>query len=176
VQCGVWRGGMAAGLVSVLGTKREYLLYDSFEGLPKAKEIDGRAALEWQSNTQSPDFHDNCSALPEFADRAMTLAGAGNYHLIKGWFDQTLVQNRPRNPIAFLHLDADWYDSITVCLEQLFDRVAAGGLIVLDDYYTWDGCSRALHDFLSRRSALERVRNHGDICFLQKLSSSSPSV
>jgi O-methyltransferase len=49
--------GMAAGLVSMLGGKREYFLFDSFEGLPKAREIDGRAALEWQSNTQSPAYH-----------------------------------------------------------------------------------------------------------------------
>ncbi len=168
VECGVWKGGLAAGLVSVFGTKREYFLYDSFSGLPKAKEIDGSAALEWQSNTQAPGYFDNCSAPPEFAEAAMQLAGAEKYHLVKGWFEQTLSKNKPNVPIAFLHLDADWYDSMMVCLEQLFDCVAVGGYIVLDDYYIWDGCSRALHDFLSRRSALERVRNLGEICYLEK--------
>jgi O-methyltransferase len=168
VQCGVWKGGMAAGLVSALGTKREYFLFDSFEGLPKAAEIDGQAALEWQSNTRGPDYHDNCAASPDFAERAMTLSGAEKYRLIKGWFDQTLAQSKPGTPIAFLHLDADWYESTTVCLEELFDLVAAGGFVVLDDYYAWDGCSRALHDFLSRRSAVERIRNLGNVCYVQK--------
>jgi O-methyltransferase len=169
VQCGVWKGGLAAGLVSVLGTKREYFLYDSFAGLPKAKEIDGSAAVEWQSNTQGPVYFDNCAASPDFAETAMKLAGAEKYHLVKGWFEQTLAQNKPNIPIAFLHLDADWYDSMTVCLEQLFDYVAVGGYIVIDDYYVWDGCSRALHDFLSHRSALERVHNLGEICYLEKV-------
>src|ERR1700736_2432942 len=60
VECGVWRGGMSAGLADVLGPDREYFLFDSFEGLPPAEEIDGPAALLWQSNTQSPEYHDNC--------------------------------------------------------------------------------------------------------------------
>jgi O-methyltransferase len=170
VQCGVWKGGMAAGLVTILGTKRDYFLFDSFEGLPEAKAIDGQAALQWQHNTQSADYHDNCSASPAFAERVMKLSGAEKYHLIKGWFNETLSRNRPKVPIAFLHLDADWYDSMTECLEQLFDSVAVGGLVVLDDYYYWDGTSRALHDFLSRRSAVERIRHIGEICFLQKTS------
>src|SRR5277367_3008793 len=41
VECGVWRGGMIAGIAEVLGPSREYVLLDSFQGLPPAKEIDG---------------------------------------------------------------------------------------------------------------------------------------
>jgi len=176
VQCGVWKGGLAAGLVSVLGTHREYFLYDSFAGLPKAKDIDGAAALKWQSDTEALGYFDNCTASPDYANSAMKMAGAQNYHLVEGWFEDTLVENAPKDPIAFLHLDADWYDSMMMCLEQLFDRVAVGGYIVFDDYYVWDGCSRALHDFLSRRSALERVRNLGEICYLEKKSSSESAA
>src|SRR6266705_1391984 len=43
VECGVWRGGMTAALVSVLGAHRKYFLFDSFEGLPPAKPVDGAA-------------------------------------------------------------------------------------------------------------------------------------
>src|SRR5688572_18533132 len=59
VECGVWRGGMIAGMAEVLGNSREYILFDSFEGLPKAKEIDGPSALAWQSNTTHPGYYDN---------------------------------------------------------------------------------------------------------------------
>ena len=31
VECGVWRGGMSAGMAEVLGPSREYFLFDSFE-------------------------------------------------------------------------------------------------------------------------------------------------
>src|SRR5688572_8565156 len=67
VECGVWRGGMSAGIATVLGPGRDYFLFDSFEGLPAVKEIDGQAARDWQQNTTSPGYYDNCSASPEFA-------------------------------------------------------------------------------------------------------------
>lgn len=171
VECGVWRGGMIAGLAVQLGSKRRYYLFDSFEGLPPAKPVDGAAALEWQGRVDAVDFHDNCKAPQEFAQRAMQLAGARRFELVGGWFHETLPTFTLPEPIALLRLDADWYDSTMVCLENLFDRVAPGGLVVLDDYFAWDGCSRALHDFLSRRSAAEKIRSLGETCYLVKLPS-----
>ena len=168
VECGVWKGGMAAGLVAVLGAHRQYLLFDSFQGLPECKEIDGDAAISWQTDKNSPSYFDNCYAPPMFVEQAMRLTGSKDYHIIKGWFNQTLDKFPWSQPISFLHLDADWYDSTITCLNFLFDRVAPGGVIVLDDYHTWDGCSRALHYFLSSRSAAERVSSLGKVCYLRK--------
>jgi len=169
VECGVWRGGMIAGIGRVLGKNRTYFLFDSFEGLPAAKEIDGNAAINWQKKKDSPAYYENCFTSPEYAKEAMSLAGITSYHLVKGWFDATLPKFIPPEPIAILRLDADWYDSTMVCLESFFDYVVPGGLILIDDYYAWDGCSRALHDFLSRRSAVERIRSIGQVCYLNKV-------
>jgi O-methyltransferase len=175
IECGVWRGGMSAGLAKVLGANRQYFLFDSFEGLPPAKEIDGDAALRWQQNKGSSNYYDNCAAEEKFAKRAMTLSGARSFHLIKGWFDQTLPGFTPPEPIALLRLDGDWYDSTMVCLDSLFHHMAPGGLIILDDYHTWDGCSKALHDFLSKHSAVERICSSGNICFCEKRSTVNPA-
>src|SRR5688572_23649385 len=49
VECGVWRGGMSAAIAEVLKNKAIHL-FDSFEGLPPAKEIDGKEALAWQQD------------------------------------------------------------------------------------------------------------------------------
>jgi O-methyltransferase len=166
VECGVWRGGMSAGLACVMGRHRRYFLFDSFQGLPPAKPIDGMAAIRFQQERTSPWYHHNCAAPPQFARNAMRLAGATSWELVEGWFEDTVPGFTLPERIALLRLDADWYDSTMACLEHLFDRVAPGGLILLDDYYAWDGCSRALHDFLSRRSATERIRSVGDTCYL----------
>jgi len=174
VECGVWRGGMSAGLATILGADRNYFLFDSFEGLPPAKEIDGDAALNWQLNKESPNYYDNCTAGEEYARRAMTLSGARSFQLVRGWFDKTLPTFQLPEPIALLRLDGDWYDSTMVCLNSLFERVAPGGLIILDDYHTWDGCSRALHDFLSQHSAVERIHSLDNICYLQKAAAPNP--
>jgi O-methyltransferase len=169
IECGVWRGGMCAGLHTVLGPQRRYFLFDSFEGLPPAQAIDGPAAIRWQQDTTSPFYYDNCSASQDFARRAMEAVGAKQYELKPGFFDISLPNFMPPEPIAFLRLDADWYKPTMECLDWLFDHVAPGGIIALDDYYTWDGCSRALHDFLSKRKARERIRCFADaICYLEK--------
>lgn len=168
VECGVWRGGMTAGIASILGPDRKYFLFDSFEGLPPAKEIDGPAAIKWQQNTKSSNYYDNCAAPPEFAERAMRLAGISSYELVRGWFNTTVPTTKIEEPIALLRLDADWYDSTMICLEFFYKKVRPGGLIILDDYYAWDGCSRALHDFLSCYSAIERIHSIGNTCYLEK--------
>jgi O-methyltransferase len=168
VECGVWRGGMSAGIATILGTERTYYLCDSFEGLPPAQPIDGEKAIAWQNNVHSPHYFDNCSAPESYAHEAMTLAGNPPFHLIKGWFNETLPKLHTSAPIALLRLDGDWYDSTMTCLTALYDKVATGGLIVLDDYYTWDGCSRATHDFLSARSSPDRIRSESDVCFIIK--------
>jgi hypothetical protein len=49
VEAGVWRGGMSAGMSDAKPGRLHYL-FDSFDGLPPAKEIDGPAALQWQQN------------------------------------------------------------------------------------------------------------------------------
>ncbi len=157
VECGVWRGGMIAAIYEVLGD-RECLLFDSFEGLPEAKEIDGINAIAWQKNTEGEYYFDNCKAEIEFAEEAMKLAEVNNYRIIKGWFEDTVKGYDLNSNIAILRLDADWYESTSICLDSFFNRVSPGGLIIIDDYHTWDGCSKAVHDFLSKRKLNERIQ------------------
>lgn len=168
VECGVWKGGMSAGIAAVLGPRRTYYLFDSFEGLPPAQPIDGASAIAWQNAPDKPGYYDNCSAGEEHARRAMKAARAQTVHIVKGWFNDTIPSFSPKEPIAVLRLDGDWYESTMVCLDHLFDKVSPGGVIILDDYYSWDGCSKATHDFLSRRSAVERIRALGSVCYLIK--------
>jgi O-methyltransferase len=107
VECGVWRGGMSAGMAEVLGPQREYFLFDSFEGLPPASTLHGAAAAQWQQDTGAETYYDNCRAEIEFAQRAMRLAGVPRYDIIKGWFFDTLPNFVPPQPIAVLRLDGD---------------------------------------------------------------------
>ena len=170
VECGVWRGGMMAGFANTLGTGRNYYLFDSFEGLPTAKEIDGKSAIAWQKDVNSPQYFDNCKAEMEWAEKAMKKSGATKYKLVKGWFENTIPPYKFDEEIALLHLDGDWYDSTMICLEHLFPKVIKGGLIILDDYYIWEGCRKAVHDYISKHSIPVRVLqyNNGNIHYLVK--------
>lgn len=166
IECGVWRGGMSAGMAHVLGPDREYFLFDSFEGLPPATQPDGEVARNWQNNPHGDTYHDNCRAPIEFSEKAMKLSGVPKYRLLKGWFENTLPQFVPPCPIAVLRLDGDWYESTMIALESLFKHLAPEGVVIIDDYYAWDGCSRAVHDFLARHQSTARITQQYGICVL----------
>jgi O-methyltransferase len=169
IECGVWRGGSIAGMADLLGNERSYYLFDSFEGLPPAKEIDGIEAIKYQEEANSPHYHDNCTAEESWAIKAMEKSAAEKYYLKKGWFENTVPQFELNESIAVLRLDGDWYESTMTCLTHLFPKVQPGGLIILDDYYVWEGCSKALHDYLSMHKRTERItRAYTAGCYLVK--------
>jgi hypothetical protein len=151
---------MSAAMVEVLGQNRNYFLFDSFEGLPPAENIDGQAALQWQSNTKGTSYFNNCTASEIEAETAMQKSRAGRYTIVKGWFDHTLPAFRPPCPIAVIRLDGDWYDSTMSCLTHLVPHLAKNGVVIIDDYYTWDGCARAVNEFLGAHYPATRIRQH----------------
>lgn len=160
VECGVWRGGMMAAMANLLGPQKKYYLFDSFEGLPDAKPIDGIAAEHWQANKKSPGYFDNCKAEIDYAQKAMQLSNTTKEKVvfIKGWFNETLVERNFNDKISLLRLDADWYDSTMTCLEFFFPKIVPGGMIIIDDYHTWEGCTKALHDYLSKNARPEAIQ------------------
>jgi O-methyltransferase len=163
VECGTWRGGMAAGMIEFCGKDRSYCFFDSFEGLPEPNEIDGKKAFEWQANKEDPGYYDNCSSSLELFRDTISRTGINedNIIIIKGFFEKSLQTFEPKK-ISVLRLDADWYDSTMLCLEKFWDFVIPGGIIIIDDYNHWAGCSRAVHDFLSKRQAWEHI-SHGPV-------------
>lgn len=164
VECGTWRGGMIAGIADVLGGERKYYLCDSFEGLPPATEADGTAAKSWQADTTSPSYYDNCTAREEDARAAMSMSSAKDYTILRGWFQDTLPAF-PLGPIALLRMDADWYESTKCILEQLAHRVVRDGVIIVDDYYTWEGCALAVNEYAARNKWRVRQSARG-VCYL----------
>jgi hypothetical protein len=174
VECGVWRGGAAflmADLVRSAGVRdRKVWLMDSFEGLPPVEDIDGPAALEYTRNTDSSWYYENCRASIDDVRQSANALGLSSYtRMVKGWFEETLPATRDEiGAIAVLRLDCDWYASVRCCLEALYDQVAPGGYIIMDDYYTWDGCAVAVHEFLGTRRLAHRIRTGPNLAFFRK--------
>lgn len=169
VECGVWKGGCS---IAMLLAQRDqfgriekpvYML-DSFEGLPPVTPRDGPLALQWKNGADPVNYLDNCKAsLEELEKNLETLGfGADDYKILPGWFEDTLPRLAEKlkvRGIALLRLDGDWYDSTLVCLEHLMPLVSEGGIVIVDDYYSWDGCARAVHDYLSRQDLPYRIRS-----------------
>lgn len=66
-------------------------------------------------------------------------------HVIKGMFPQSIVQ---MPPVAFVHADADQYESTKAILEVMPPLMVRGGMILFDDYMVEDcpGCTKALNE------------------------------
>src|SRR5579863_5181337 len=93
VECGTWRGGMAAGLVALGGPERDYHFFDSFGVLPAVTAEDGAAARQWQANTAGDPQFDNCTASrAEFLGvMARTDVPARHLHVHEGLFSATFT-------------------------------------------------------------------------------------
>jgi hypothetical protein len=172
VECGVWRGGSSIAMLlaqrAAFG-KVEHPVYmlDSFEGLPPVAVRDGPLAARWQQGADPNNYFDNCRApLGELQRTLDTLRfPPEDYRIVPGWFDQSvpaLVPELRSRGIALLRLDGDWYGSTSTCLEHLVPLVTEGGLVIVDDYYAWDGCARAVHDYLSKHDLAYRLRSIPD--------------
>jgi len=88
----------------------------------------------------------------EELEKVLNYKNIHNFELVKGDILKTLPEYVERNPqlkISLLHIDTDIYEPSKIILEILYDKVVTGGVIVLDDYGTFSGETKAVDDFFA---------------------------
>ena len=81
--------------------------------------------------------------------------GISNYELVKGDIRETIpafIQNNPSLKIALLHIDVDVYEPTKIILENLWSKVVPGGVLMLDDYGTVEGETKAVDEFFEGKN------------------------
>lgn len=176
VECGVWRGGsamvMALTLQQLGDTSRRIWLYDTFAGMTRPEEIDRRArdGAEMLSRWQELDRGDHnawtYASLEEVqANLATTGYPADQLVYVPGEVETTLPQRRPQ-AAAMIRLDTDWYRSTYHELRHLYPVLSPGGLLLLDDYGSFEGARSAVDQYLAEIGAqifLARIDTPGRI-------------
>lgn len=160
VECGTWRGG-ACGMMALAHMAdgeptRQIHLFDSFEGLPEpdAKQ-DGFQSVGYAEERTYGNLNPIGRCIGPLEDNRYLMHELVKYpeeltHYHVGWFQQTLpVAVDNLGPIALLRLDGDWYESTKICLKLLYPLVSSGGIVVIDDYGRWEGCHKAVDEFMS---------------------------
>lgn len=80
-----------------------------------------------------------------------------NVRLVKGWFDETLPGFLAEHPgrFAFVHFDADTYESTQLVLSLIGERIGTGTILLFDEYIgfpDWkNGEFRAWQEFAAAR-------------------------
>jgi O-methyltransferase len=171
VECGTWLGGCSFGLAlaqqQIFGkVVRPVLMFDSFEGLPPAGMQDGPAAHEYQRRVDDPGYYNNCRVAIGDVRRIRDSLGLDDAacRLIPGWFESTVPEMAPAiatEGAALLRVDCDWYDPVRLVLDHLEPLVHPEGIVIVDDYYAWDGAARSVHDYLSQNNLAYRLRQIG---------------
>ena len=148
VECGTARGGSAALMGITLrrmDSSKGLWVFDAFEGLPEPSKADP----DWRI---AKGYVGRCRGEVEQVRSFFQEVGIlGKSRIVKGLFQDTLAKAEI-SQIAVLHLDGDWYDSVRVCLEGLYDRVSPGGIIQIDDYGYWAGARRAVDEFIEKEN------------------------
>jgi hypothetical protein len=124
VECGCYKGTTAGILCDYTDfaeqTGRQYYLYDLFE-------------------------HEKGMAHHSLKDHSNTLFGTvkakfekyPNVQVLQGFIPDVIYANGPEK-VAFMHIDLNNAPAEIGALEALFDKMSAGGILVLDDY-GWRG-------------------------------------
>jgi len=173
VECGVWKGG-SMGMMALVNRNhgklpRHLHLFDSFSEICEPDEkLDGKRALRevkmWSKGGQAQGRLIPLKGIYDHLGGAGTVGECrrllelqigfdpDRVHYHEGWFQDTLPRSAATiGPIAILRLDSDWYASTKVCLDHLFEQVVPGGFVIIDDYGTYDGCRKAVDEFLAAR-------------------------
>ncbi len=153
VECGVWRGG---GMQAVAWTlldadirDRDLHLYDTFEGMSEPTEED----VQTRTRNAAADLlalgKAKCDADLDDVRQGMTETGypMDKIHFHPGKVEDTIPEQAP-DQIALLRLDTDWYESTKHEFEHLYPRLSPGGVLIIDDFGSWDGARKATLEWL----------------------------
>jgi len=154
-ECGCFTGMSSFMLCSILRNEwpqfdgTGYHIYDSFQGLsaPMPEDIvpdDLPGAQRLRGMCRPGNFRASLSAVQA------NLTPFPNIAFHPGWIPHAFPIEHLRS-YRFVHIDVDLYDPTCDSLEYFYPRMAAGGMIVSDDY-SWPGARLAIEDFCSKRN------------------------
>lgn len=137
-ELGVYKGETAK-LIHHMLPDRNFYLFDSFSGLPKQvirEDCDGTV------RPQTVKFDNTTSAeVVKYIN--------GNEHVIikEGIFPETTA-GLEQQTFAYVHIDADLYQSTIDALHFFYPRLNPGGMILIHDYnHNWEGVEKAVNEF-----------------------------
>jgi hypothetical protein len=159
VECGVHLGGSIMMMEHVLlkgdrNPDRRVFALDTFFGfVGRDEDLD----IDIQSGLPACIPQPNAADFSVGAIENMMSVGFSRLNVVKGDVLKT-IPTLDVQKISLLRLDTDTYETTKFELDNLYDRVVIGGVVIIDDYgYTY-GCKKAVDDFISTKKVmLQRI-------------------
>jgi asparagine synthase (glutamine-hydrolysing) len=158
LEAGCALGGSAILISKLKRQDRAFSVYDVFGMIPPPSDQDGEdvhnryatiraGKSKGIGNNTYYGYEDNLYELVRSnLGRFGIYEHADNVTLIRGLLQDTMKISAP---VAFAHVDVDWYEPVKVCLERIIPRLVTGGSVIVDDYHDWSGCRRAVDGYFA---------------------------
>ena len=119
---------------------RLYYGFDSFKGMP---------ASQYPTAYTKGELKMRRNDIPQFNSQTT---------IIEGWFKDTLTSDKTyfKNPLAFIHLDADIYESTKLALNYCLPFMGAKTIIQFDEIY----CPKANSEYHEYKAWIEFVEEY----------------
>jgi asparagine synthase (glutamine-hydrolysing) len=160
IEAGCALGGSAIVLASSKARERPFYIYDVFGMIPPPSIRDGQDIHRRYRVIESGNSsgiggecyygyeEDLYLKVQQNFNEFRLETNTYNIKLIKGLYEDSL---RVNFPVSLAHIDCDWYDSVMVCLNRIEPHLVLGGTLVIDDYFCYSGCKRAVDDYFSNQ-------------------------
>jgi hypothetical protein len=156
IEAGCALGGSAIFLAKRKPAASVLRVYDVFEMIPAPSERDNQDIHERYKIIKSGKSHglggeqyygyqSNLyeKVIQTFKDFDLE-PNSTDVQLIKGMVQDTLKVDLP---VLLAHIDVDWFDPVTTCLERIMPNLHPEGFVFIDDYNDWSGCRNAVDEF-----------------------------
>ncbi|WP_445678493.1 TylF/MycF/NovP-related O-methyltransferase [Radicibacter daui] len=130
---------------------RPYHAFDTFEGFPYISPEDLEGIPEERKAVSVVGRYSQYT-LPHIKRLANRYEPSGGVEFHKGRFEDTMPGLPEDLKFSFVFLDCDLYQSYLTCLENLYPRTLAGGIILFDEYediVEWPGARKAIDEFFA---------------------------
>ncbi|HWZ22355.1 MAG TPA: TylF/MycF/NovP-related O-methyltransferase [Cytophagaceae bacterium] len=156
VECGVYKGASIsrfAGFRDLFGSafSNKIIGFDIFGEFPETKFTDD---LKYRENFIK-DAGSSSISVEQLMEVLKFKGVDKNIELVKGDITKTVPEYISKNPhlkISLLNLDTDIYEPAVTILEHLYPRIVNGGILIVDDYGTFPGETKAVDDYFKNKN------------------------
>jgi asparagine synthase (glutamine-hydrolysing) len=184
IEAGCALGGSTVVIADQRPASAPFMVFDTFEGMPPPTERD------------SPDVHERYRTIA--SGKSVGIDGQKYYgyrtdleahvrrtleqhvrrgkrngiQLVKGLVQDTLIGDQP---VAFAHIDVDWFEPVLTCAERIFPRLEIGACMIFDDYSDYQSCRNAVDSFFASRMQQVQIDTAAGSCRVRRIAADRAS-
>lgn len=156
VECGVFKGASFVRFATFRELfenpySKKIIGFDTFEEFPETGFEDDKAFRSRCVDAAGEE----CISTNQLIDVLKHKKTEDNIELVEGDITKTIpeyISSHPELKISMLNLDVDIYEPSVTVMRYLYPKIVKGGVLILDDYGTFPGETKAVDDYFQDKN------------------------